>query len=67
MNVYAKSHISDEVGTVGNALCWMYLADRLTSGKELKPAERWIWDMARDQAGEKVSEDEVKMPRNLTT
>lgn len=59
MSAYAKSHISDEVGTVGNAICWMYLTDRLTSGKELKPAERWVWDMAREQIEKKVSEDLV--------
>jgi glycosyltransferase involved in cell wall biosynthesis len=67
MKAYAKGHISDEVGTVGNAVCWMYLADRLTSGEGLEPAGRWVWDMAREQAGEKVPEDEVKLPRNLTT
>lgn len=67
MSSYAKSHISDEVGTVGNAVCWMYLTDLLTSGKELKPAERWVWDMAREHIGRKAGEEEVKLPRNLTT
>jgi glycosyltransferase involved in cell wall biosynthesis len=31
---YAANHVSDEVGTVGNALCWMYLADTLVKGEE---------------------------------
>lgn len=67
MSAYAKNHISDEVGTVGNAVCWMYLADLLTSGKNLKAGQSWVWEMARKEAGEKVSETEIKLPRDLTT
>lgn len=41
MSRYAASHISDEVGIVGNAICWMYLMDHLTGGEALVPKERW--------------------------
>ena len=51
MSEYAAAHVSDEVGTVGNALCWMYLADALTRGDEVVPNGRWVVDMAREAAG----------------
>jgi glycosyltransferase involved in cell wall biosynthesis len=50
MSQYAGSHVSDEVGTVGNALCWAYLADTLSKGEEVLPNSRWINDMAREKA-----------------
>jgi glycosyltransferase involved in cell wall biosynthesis len=37
---YAGTHVSDEVGTVGNALCWAYLADTLSRGEEMLPNSR---------------------------
>ena len=43
----------DEVGTVGNAACWLYLATKLAGGQVLKPNERWITDMAREEAGQR--------------
>ncbi|TID15851.1 glycosyltransferase family 4 protein [Venturia nashicola] len=66
MSSYASSHVSPEVGTVGNALCWMYLADTLTLGNQkVEPDSAWINDMARKKAGvafiEKV---EVRLPRH---
>ncbi|KAK5119254.1 hypothetical protein LTR85_007868 [Meristemomyces frigidus] len=61
MSTYARTHISDEVGTVGNAICWMYLADQLTHGRVV-PEGRRVWDMAREQAGEPVLGDEIKLP-----
>ena len=43
----------DEVGTVGNAARWLYLAAKLAGGQVLKPNERWITDMAREEAGQR--------------
>jgi glycosyltransferase involved in cell wall biosynthesis len=67
MSRYAASHISDEVGTVGNAICWMYLMDRLTGGGDLAAKERWVWDLAEEHVGSGSHAGGVRLPRNLTT
>jgi glycosyltransferase involved in cell wall biosynthesis len=67
MSQYAARHVSDEVGTVGNAICWMYLMDRLTGSEALEPKERWVWDLAKEHAGSDVDDGSVRLPRNLTT
>ncbi|KAK4545333.1 hypothetical protein LTR36_003513 [Oleoguttula mirabilis] len=69
MSEFAATHVSDEVGTVGNAVCWMFLADTLAKkGQRLEPNARWIWDLAREGAGEPVKDDgEVWLPRDWTT
>lgn len=69
MSAYAASHVSDEVGTVGNALGWLYLAAALHkaqagTGEVLTPECRWVNDMAREDAGMGYREDEVKLPRS---
>ncbi|KAM3087074.1 hypothetical protein ACMFMF_001005 [Clarireedia jacksonii] len=51
MSQYAQTHVSDEVGTVGNALCWAYLADTLSRGEDVLPNSRWINDIAMEKAG----------------
>jgi glycosyltransferase involved in cell wall biosynthesis len=64
MSAWAECHVSDEVGTVGNALCWMFLAQQLAAGNKVEPCARWVVDMAREAAG--VSWDvggEVRLPR----
>ncbi|KAG0635564.1 trehalose phosphorylase [Tuber brumale] len=53
MSKYAKASVSDEVGTVGNAACWLYLAAKLARGHGLEPNTGWIMDMARAEAGQK--------------
>jgi alpha,alpha-trehalose phosphorylase (configuration-retaining) len=63
MSQYAGTHVSDEVGTVGNALCWAYLTDELSRGNELLPNSRWINDMAREKAGLPYTNDECHLPR----
>ncbi|QDS69987.1 hypothetical protein FKW77_003199 [Venturia effusa] len=65
MSAYAASHVSPEVGTVGNALCWMYLADTLTQRTEkVEPDSAWINDMARKRANVPFDDDaEVRLPR----
>ena len=67
MSEYAKTHVSDEVHTVGNAVSWLYLASSLAGGSNLKPNMRWINDLAREAVGEPYEDDEPKLPRNLST
>ncbi|KAJ4354003.1 uncharacterized protein N0V89_005735 [Didymosphaeria variabile] len=64
MSHYAESHVSDEVGTVGNALSWLYLADALSKGEKLEPKSRWVNDMARENVGIKYQEGETRLPRS---
>ena len=63
MSDYAKANVSDEVGTVGNAACWLYLAAKLARGQVLKPNARWITDMAREEAGQCYEPGEPILPR----
>ncbi|KAH3953115.1 hypothetical protein HBH53_036920 [Parastagonospora nodorum] len=68
MSEYASNNVSDEVSTIGNALCWLYLADTLAKGRSVIPERMWIHDMARQLAAEEgvVFEDtktETKLPR----
>jgi alpha,alpha-trehalose phosphorylase (configuration-retaining) len=65
MSKKAPDSISDEVGTVGNALCWLYLATKMAKGEEVKANGKWINDLAREAAGEPYDKDEVKLPRDL--
>lgn len=51
MSLNAANSCSDEVSTVGNALCWLYLADTLARGETVRPNSAWVNDMARDGAG----------------
>lgn len=67
MSEYAGSHVSDEVGTVGNALSWFYLADTLGSGGKLQGDYRWVNDLAREKVGIPYSPQEPRLPRHLTT
>ena len=63
MSDYAKASVSDEVGTVGNAACWLYLAAKLARGQGLKPNARWITDLAREEADEHYEPGEPRLPR----
>jgi len=64
MSDYARTHVSDEVGTVGNAAAWLYLAAMYTRGGEkLKPNGAWINDLLRTEAGQPYAPDEPKLPR----
>lgn len=64
MSEYAAMHVSDEVSTVGNALCWLYLADVLSQGEKIQPNSAWINDMARERAGLPYTETETRLPRD---
>jgi len=65
MCAYAKVSVSDEVGTVGNALAWFYLADKWANGKGIVPEGRWVNDLAREEAGIPYKEGENRLPRNF--
>lgn len=67
MNEYARSHVSDEVHTVGNALSWLYLASSVAGGRTLYPKERWVNDLAREAANEPYKDGEPRLPRHLST
>ncbi|KAI5124495.1 hypothetical protein M0805_003022 [Coniferiporia weirii] len=60
---YARTHVSDEVGTVGNAAAWLYLAAVLTRGTKLKPNGAWLNDMLRAETGEPYLPGEPRLPR----
>jgi len=63
---YAKTHVSDEVGTVGNAAAWLYLAMMFCCrGEKLKPNGAWLNDLLREECGEPYKDDEPRLPRNL--
>ncbi|KAF3110659.1 hypothetical protein TWF569_002427 [Orbilia oligospora] len=64
MSNFAKNNVSDEVGTVGNSLAFMYMAAKMGKGGEvIKPNGRWINDMLREDAGEPYRDDEPRLPR----
>ena len=50
MGELADNVISDETGTVGNALCWLYLADKLTNGESVTLNGHWVFDLASEGA-----------------
>ncbi|KAL7624688.1 hypothetical protein AAE478_006258 [Parahypoxylon ruwenzoriense] len=74
MSLAARTGVSDEVGTVGNALCWFYLADKFadvgvkrgdgSGGFDGKC--RWMNDLAREEAGYPYQEGENRLPRDFT-
>jgi len=74
MSHAASTGVSDEVGTVGNALGWFYLAAKWNEvgvqkhGGQggLKGSELWVNDMAREEAGFPYSEGENRLPRHFT-
>ncbi|KAK4641455.1 hypothetical protein QC761_501750 [Podospora bellae-mahoneyi] len=73
MSHAAATGVSDEIGTVGNALGWFYLAAKWNEvgvekhGKGgLKGNEKWVNDMAREEAGFPYAEGENRLPRHFT-
>ncbi|KAL7808748.1 UDP-Glycosyltransferase/glycogen phosphorylase [Trichoderma aethiopicum] len=65
----AKTGVSDEVGTVGNALSWYYLTSKWAQKGpklELLGNEQWVNDMARNEAGQPYTEGENRLPRSFT-
>jgi len=69
MSYAAKTGVSDEVGTVGNAIGWYYLAAKWHEtgvNPGLPGNEKWVNDMAREEAGHPYEEKENRLPRHFT-
>lgn len=65
MSEYARTHVSDEVGTVGNAAAWMYLAVMYCSrGVRIQPKGAWLNDLLRAETGEPYQPGEPRLPRS---
>jgi hypothetical protein len=64
MCVAAESSCSDEVSTVGNALCWLYLADTMAKGERVEPNSGWINDMARRESVAFDGKNEKRITRS---
>ncbi|QRV75549.1 glycosyltransferase family 4 protein [Ceratobasidium sp. AG-Ba] len=63
MSEFARTHVSDEVSTIGNALAWLYLGYKFSKGEFIKPNGAWLNDLAREEAGEPYKDDEPRLPR----
>lgn len=61
MSSAAKMSVSDEVSTMGNAVCWMYLVNHLFRSPSTVGHGRWVWELAREQAGEPIGADEHRL------
>jgi len=64
MSQYAKTHVSDEVGTVGNAAAWLYLAVMYHRGIKIKPHGAWLSDLLRAETGEHYVPGEPRLHRD---
>ncbi|KAG0641041.1 hypothetical protein HOY80DRAFT_1135549 [Tuber brumale] len=58
-----EAGVSEEVGTVGNAACWLYPAAEFARGDGLDPNSRWIMDMAREEGGQTCETGDPILPR----
>jgi glycosyltransferase involved in cell wall biosynthesis len=58
---YARKSVSDEVGTVGNAICWMYLTHQLLNKPSFRYNGRWVWELAREEAEEPIRKGEARL------
>lgn len=65
MSVFAQSHVSDEVGTVGNSLNWLFLASELAKGNAVRPNGAWVNDLARDCAAQPYLDGEPRLKRDV--
>ena len=64
MSDFARTHVSDEVSTVGNAAAWMYLEVMYASrGVKLQPKGAWLNDLLRAETGEPYVTGEPRLPR----
>jgi glycosyltransferase involved in cell wall biosynthesis len=69
MSYEARTGVSDEVGTVGNAIGWYYLAAKwheVGCNPGLRGDEKWVNDMAREEAGQPYTDKENRLPRHFT-
>ncbi|KAK9480340.1 hypothetical protein V1514DRAFT_276428 [Lipomyces japonicus] len=65
MAKYARSSVSDEVGTVGNCLAWLFMFNELAAGHDLNPNGQWIYDLMRQHVGQPWQPGENRLPRTL--
>ncbi|EIM90300.1 trehalose synthase [Stereum hirsutum FP-91666 SS1] len=61
---FARTNVSDEVGTVGNAAAWLYLAVMYSRGEKVKPHGAWINDLMRKETGQPYAQGEPRLPRS---
>ncbi|KAJ4165817.1 hypothetical protein LMH87_007432 [Akanthomyces muscarius] len=66
MSHAARTSVSDEVGTVGNALAWYFLVSKFAENGKFHPNGRWVNDMAREEAGKAYLETESCLNRQFT-
>ncbi len=73
MSYAAKTGVSDEVCTAGNALAWFYLATKFSGTADeggestgIKGYGKWVNDLAREEAGYPYQEGENRLPRRFT-
>jgi glycosyltransferase involved in cell wall biosynthesis len=60
---FARKNVSDEVGTVGNAAAWLYLAVMYSRGEKIQPGGQWLNDLLREETGQPYKEGEPRLPR----
>ncbi|KAI0035062.1 glycosyltransferase family 4 protein [Vararia minispora EC-137] len=65
MSEYARTHVSDEVHTVGNAAAWLYLAVMYSRNEKIKPNGAWITDLLRKETNCPYVEGEPRLPREI--
>lgn len=65
ISAFAAKNVSDEVGTVGNAAAWLYLAVMYSRGEKIKPHGRWLTDMLREETNQPYAEGEPRLPRGV--
>jgi len=63
MSDYARTQVTDEVSTVGSAASWLWMANKLASGEDLKMKGQWVNDLMRKDTGEEYIEGEPRLPR----
>jgi glycosyltransferase involved in cell wall biosynthesis len=61
MSDFAYKSVSDEVSTLGNAICWMYVVNQLLKKSGFCYNGRWIWELAREEAQEPISKFEARL------
>ncbi|EDR10007.1 glycosyltransferase family 4 protein [Laccaria bicolor S238N-H82] len=65
MSKYARTRISDEVSTVGNAAAWLYLTVMYHRGKKIKPDGVWLNNLLREETDEQYVAGEPRLPRDI--
>ena len=65
MSKFARENVSDEVGTVGSAAAWLYLAVMYSRGEKIKPNGKWLTDMLRQETNQPYAEGEPRLPRGV--